>query len=176
MVITPLLLSSLMMTMSGSTSFYDVSQHYDYSIQLSLTTRHFNPRPEHHNTQQFKGIERYGANYFSRELENASPSLRTSTPLLGFAYFRNSYDQGTVYAYTGYRKPLLYNYEAQIYAKVTAGLIHGYRDRYRGRIPFNQLGIAPAVIPSVGVQYKRANMEMIFFSLSGVMLNIGYSF
>lgn len=169
MGITSLLLSSLMVTTSASHS-------YDYSVQFSLATHHFNPRPEHHNTQQFKGLERYGDNYFSRELESAFPSLRKATPLLGLAYFRNSYDQGTVYAYTGYRRPLLYNHQAQLYVKVTAGLIHGYRDRYQGRIPFNQLGVAPAVVPSVGIQYQRANMEMIFFSLSGIMLNIGYSF
>jgi hypothetical protein len=176
MLTANLLLSSLLLASPTPGGFYDISEHYRYLVQVSVATRHFSPRPEHHNTQQFKGFERFGDNYFSAQLERRFPTLAQATPLIGAAYFRNSYDQPTVYAYTGYRKPVLYNQQTQIYAKVTMGVIHGYRGRYQGRIPFNQLGTAPAVIPSVGLQHQQVNAEMIFFGLSGVMLNIGYSF
>ncbi|MGX5913694.1 sn-glycerol-3-phosphate transporter [Aliidiomarina sp. Khilg15.8] len=157
-------------------AFFDVGEEYSYLVQTSLATRHFNPRPEHNNSQQFKGIERFGENYFSRYLKPRLDWLQDATPILGAAYFRNSYDQPSVYAYTGFRRPLLYNHQTQIYAKVTVGLIHGYRGLYRDRIPLNQLGTAPVAIPSLGLQHKRTNMEMIFFGDSGVMLNVGYSF
>lgn len=45
------------------------------------------------------------------------------------------------------------------YAKLMAGLIHGYKEPYEDKIPFNGLGIAPAVMPALGARHDRVDIE-----------------
>ena len=40
------------------------------------------------------------------------------------------------------------------YFKLTGGLLHGYKEPYDDKIPLNDLGVAPAILPTLGFQYK----------------------
>lgn len=104
--------------------------------QTSLYTRHFSPDPEHNNQQ----------NLISIELHNSGRWLA------GTAWFKNSFDQPTWYFYAGREFPLWQTSQGlDVRAKVTGGLLRGYRGEYRDKIPLNHLEIAPAILPSIGV-------------------------
>ena len=51
--------------------------------------------------------------------------------------------------------------------------MHGYRGEFRDKIPFNRIGVAPAILPAIGIDYRRANLELIPFGKAGLMVNIG---
>lgn len=151
-------------------------QTFTYTVTTSLWTTHFNPRPEHNNTQYFLGIERHGDNFVTRPLQARFETLAQADPMLGIAHFQNSFAQSTLYAYAGFTKNFWNYKELNARVKVSAGFIHGYRNEFQNKIPFNNFGTSPAAIPSVSLHYRRFNTEMILFGTSGLMLNVGYSF
>ena len=132
-----------------------VKQRYLYS---SLYTRHYDPEPEHVNDQNLLGFE--------TQFENDH--------LWGLAFFDNSFGQDSQYLYIG-RKYRAFGSE-RWYFKLTGGLLHGYDEPYENKIPLNELGIAPAIIPGIGYQYKRFNAEFVQLALSGLMITAGISF
>lgn len=124
-------------------------------IQTSLYTKHFKPKSRHNNHQELIGLERHTEQSY----------------LLGGATFLNSYDQRAYYGYVGKRIEFA---GTPFYSKVTAGLLYGYRGKYRDKIPLNRLGVAPAIIPSMGVQYQRLNAEILLLGAAATMINIGF--
>ncbi|RUO33118.1 sn-glycerol-3-phosphate transporter [Aliidiomarina soli] len=147
-----------------------------YTLSTSLWTTHFNPQPDHNNTQHFIGFERRGDNMVSIPLNTRFPALNNATPLLGFAFFNNSFSQSSVYAYAGYDYNFWQRENSAMFAKVTAGFIHGYRNEYQDKVPFNHFGTSPAAVPSLGFRYKQMNAELAVLGVSGAMLLIGYNF
>ena len=92
--------------------------------------------------------------------------------LVGASVFDNSFGQPSQYVYAGWRaRP--FEQAQPFYVKVSAGLTHGYKDRYRDKIPFNHSGIAPVVIPSVGFCVSRICSEVVLFGGAGVLLTLG---
>jgi hypothetical protein len=148
----------------------------DYAVMTSLWTTHWSPQPYHNNDQRLIGLERFGSNFATRPLEHNTNLLNNATPLLGATLFRNSFDQRSTYAYTGFRQQVAGNYRTQAYVKLTAGVLHGYRGEHRDKIPFNRFGVTVAAIPSMGIQHRRMNAEAVLFGTAGLMLNIGYTF
>jgi hypothetical protein len=126
-------------------------------VQTSVYTRHFSPSPEHNNQQNLIGLERN----------------EPSAWLYGAATFRNSFDQRSVYAYAGKR---FESADQPFYAKLSAGLLYGYKGKYRDKIPLNRFGIAPALIPGVGVKLGQVSAEMVLLGSSAVMANVGLRF
>ena len=127
-------------------------------VSTSLYTRHFHPSPDHNNHQRLIGLER----------------IRDDGRLIGLAFFRNSFDQPSTMAFIGQRWDSTERLPGA-YLKLIGGLLHGYKDEYRDKIPFNRFGIAPVVIPSVGWQFGRGALEMVLFGNSGVMWTVGYT-
>lgn len=126
-------------------------------VQTSLYTQHFSPDPEHNNRQDLLGLEYNEA----------------SGMVYGGATFRNSFGQRSFYGYAGKR----FDSRAYpVYFKITGGLLKGYRGEYRDKIPLNRLGIAPVIIPGVGVQMGLVNAEAILLGASAAMLNVGIRF
>src|SRR5690606_31693964 len=126
-------------------------------IQASVFTTHYDDDPEHDNRQRLLGLEYSGLDEW----------------LLGGVTFRNSFSQRSAYVYTG-RK--FEHAHSPLFFKVTGGLLHGYRGEYQDKIPFNQLGVAPAIIPSVGVERGRLSSELVVLGAAALMVNLGVSF
>ncbi len=94
----------------------------------------------------------------------------------GLALFRNSFGQPSAYAYVGKRWDNLLG-NPQLFAKVSAGLIYGYKDKYKDKIPFNDYGIAPAIIPSLGYSFTRDDsMQVMVLGTAGLLFSYGRSF
>jgi hypothetical protein len=94
----------------------------------------------------------------------------------GLALFRNSFGQPSAYAYVGKRWDNLLG-NPQLFANVSAGLIYGYKDKYKDKIPFNDYGIAPAIIPSLGYSFTRDDsMQVMVLGTAGLLFSYGRSF
>ncbi|MFJ3482532.1 sn-glycerol-3-phosphate transporter [Pseudomonas sp. NPDC090202] len=128
-----------------------------WQIQTSVYTRHFSPSSEHNNQQNLIGLERNEASGW----------------LYGAATFRNSFYQRSFYAYAGKR---FESADHPFYAKLTGGLLYGYKGKYRDKIPLNRFGIAPALIPGVGVHLGPVTAELVLLGMSAGMINVGLRF
>lgn len=125
-------------------------------LQTSLYTRHFHPTPEHQNHNKLVNLERQ----------------RSDDWLGGAAWFLNSFDQPTWYLYIG-RQWRPFDSMPNVHVKLTGGLIHGYKDQYKDKIPLNHWGTAPALLPSIGYSGKRFGTEVILFGTAGLMWTAG---
>lgn len=129
------------------------------SFQTSIYTKHWNPKPEHNNKQLLLSLEVYKKNRW----------------LAGFASFRNSFDQPTQFLYAGYSWALPHTRDHG-YFKLAAGPMHGYKGKYKDKIPLNQAGVAPAVLPAFGFEYDQFRSELVVFGGAGFMLTMGFQF
>jgi hypothetical protein len=66
----------------------------------------------------------------------------------GFSAFQNSFGQPSAYAYYGYTWNNLW--DTRFYAKLSGGIIYGYKDQYANKVPFNHDGFGLGIIPAVG--------------------------
>lgn len=143
-------------------------------LKTSMYTRHYSDDPRHNNHQRMINLEYiarsdYGPAWTDRAFAHA-PQTRW---LVGAAAFRNSFGQDSTYLYGGFRREIVSMEHTSIYVKLTGGLLHGYRGKYRDKIHFNRFGVAPAVLPSVGIDHRRINLELVPFGTAGLMVNIG---
>lgn len=145
----------LVLTVTVQTSFAETNDKSFWSFQTSVYTKHFNPKREHNNHQELIGID-YN---------------RPSGWFYGGATFRNSFRQRSVYAYAGKRFDLE---NTPFYARISGGLIYGYHGKYKNKIPLNGLGVAPAIIPAVGIQIKSVNAEILLLGFNAMMVNVGF--
>ncbi len=129
-------------------------------VQTSLYTDHFSSDPNHTNNQQLIGLELH------------NPDLWFT----GFARFKNSFNQDSHYLYVGREFPVWESADTRIRAKLTAGALHGYRGEYRDKIPFNRYEVAPGILPTVGVSWKRLETDLMVFGTAGLMVTAGYRF
>lgn len=130
----------------------------EWRFQTSLYTAHWDPEPDHENTSKVLNLE-----------------ITTGKRwMVGFAVFDNSFGQPSQYAYTGYAWKLFRRDWA--YFKLTGGLLHGYKDEFEDKIPLNDLGIAPAIVPSLGFKYKRVLGEVQILGMSAITVTAGFSF
>jgi hypothetical protein len=96
----------------------------------------------------------------------------TQTWLVGAAAFDNSFGQPSQYVYGGFRwRP--FDAAQPFYVKVSAGLVHGYKDQYRDKIPLNHSGVAPVIIPSFGYCFNRLCSEVVVFGGAGLLWTLG---
>lgn len=132
-----------------------------FYFQTSIWTKHFHPSPDHVNTQDLLNLDwRFDRFWAGGQW------------LAGAALFKNSFGQPSQYVYGGWlARPFQ---DAQpLYFKITAGVLHGYKEPYEHKIPFNSSGYAPAILPSVGYCYNRICSEFVVFGTAGVMLTLG---
>lgn len=130
-------------------------------VQSSVYTMHYSHNPEHNNQQDLIALE----------LHNPQRWLG------GMAWFKNSFNQPTWFWYAGREFPLWQPSDKfTVRAKLAAGLLRGYKGKYRNKIPFNDAGIAPAILPSIGARYGRFESDLIIYGTAGLMVNVGVRF
>ncbi len=148
-------LAGLLLIAAGNASALEI---IEWRFQTSLYTKHWSPDPAHVNNSKLLNLE-----------------FETSSRwLYGFAYFDNSFGQPSQYLYAGYSWPLFSTNWA--YFKLTGGLLHGYKEPYDEKIPLNDLGIAPAIVPTFGLKYKRVLTELQILGNSAITVTAGFNF
>jgi hypothetical protein len=132
---------------------------HKWDLTLSPYTYHWHYSPNHHPVK-------LGA--MDRHLSGGR--------FCGMALFTNSFGQGSAYVYVGQRWDNLFG-NPKLFTKVSGGLLYGYRNEYKNKIPFNNYGIAPAVIPSLGYAFTPTDSAQIFvLGTAGVLFAYGHSF
>lgn len=129
-----------------------------WSVAISLYTKHFDPDPDHVNDQNLVAVQADFHNDW----------------LAGVSVFDNSFGQSSQFLYVGYSWPIMRS--EYWYVKLMGGLLHGYKEPYEDKIPLNGLGIAPAIVPSLGFQYRRVFAEAHLGGLAVVTLTAGFRF
>jgi hypothetical protein len=129
-----------------------------WNIQTSLYTKHWDSDPEHTNHQKLIGPELVFENDY----------------LVGLAIFRNSFDQPSQFLYIG-KTWRLFRSE-YFYFKLVGGLLHGYKEPFEDKIPLNGLGVAPAILPSFGIRYKRVMVEAQIAGTAAITITGGLRF
>jgi hypothetical protein len=129
-----------------------------WNINTSIHTSHFKPEEYHVNDQNLAGVEAR----FDRDW------------VIGAAVFDNSFGQESQFVYMG--KSWYLGNSRHWYGKLRAGLLHGYDEPYDDKIPFNGLGIAPALIPALGFRYRWFRAEANLGGVSTLTITAGVSF
>jgi len=129
-----------------------------WNIQTSLYTKHWDPEPDHTDHQKLIGPELVFENNY----------------LVGLAIFKNSFDQSSQFLYIGKTWRLFRS--DYFYFKLVGGLLHGYKEPYEDKIPFNGLGVAPAILPSFGFRYKRVMLEAQIAGTAAITITGGLRF
>ena len=130
-----------------------------WNLSFSPYTHHWRYSPDH------KPV-------FLASLEQRMPHDR----FCGVALFRNSFGQPSAYVYVGKQWNGVLN-TPKMFTKVSVGLIYGYKGKYQHKIPFNDYGIAPAVIPSLGWQFnKQESAQVMVLGTAGLLFAYGRSF
>ena len=129
-----------------------------WNIQTSLYTKHWDPEPDHTDHQKLIGPELVFENNY----------------LVGLAIFRNSFDQPSQFLYIGKTWRLFRS--DYFYFKLVGGLLHGYKEPYEDKIPLNGLGVAPAILPSFGIRYKRVMVEAQIAGTAAITITGGLRF
>jgi hypothetical protein len=148
-------LMALIMLISEGVNAFEITE---WRLRTSVYTKHWDPDPEHNNSPGSLNLE----------------FKEASGWLYGAAFFDNSFDQFSQYVYVG-REWSMFSRD-WAYVKVTGGLIHGYKEPYEDKIPLNGLGIAPAIVPTIGVKYKRVHSELQILGLAAITLTVGFDF
>ena len=130
----------------------------EWRFQTSLYTHHWSYNPDHNDKQRLLDIEAMFENRW----------------LAGASFFYNSFDQPSEFVYMGYEWPLFHS--RYFYFQLVGGLIHGYKDPYQDKIPLNGLGVAPAILPVLGVRYKWAFSQLLIGGTAAITVTAGFSF
>lgn len=142
-------------------SWYALPESWEvqgWNINTSIHTTHFKPEDYHVNDQKLLGVEaRFDRNW-----------------VIGGAVFDNSFGQDSQFLYLG--KSWYLGDSEHWYGKLMVGLLHGYEEPYEDKIPFNGLGIAPALIPALGFRYKWFRVEANLGGVSTLTFTAGVSF
>jgi hypothetical protein len=145
----------LLLVFAGNAKAMEIAE---WHLRTSLYTKHWSPDPDHVNDQKLINIE-----------------FQTTTRwIYGFAYFDNSFGQPSQYLYGGYVWPLFGKDWA--YFSLTGGILHGYKEPYEDKVPLNQLGFSPAIIPTFGLKYKRLFTEVQIAGTAAITVTAGFSF
>lgn len=109
---------------------------YRWRIELSPHTTHYHYNPEHRQVRLL-GLEREASD----------------NSFYGLALFSNSFGQDSGYLYAGKSFYGLFESLPQVYLKVSAGVLYGYKPPYENKVPLNYKGFSPAVVPAFGWRF-----------------------
>ncbi|MEO8156604.1 MAG: hypothetical protein ABI648_02325 [Betaproteobacteria bacterium] len=91
----------------------------------------------------------------------------------GAVSFRNSYYQNAAYVYAG-RRWFIDAVDENLYLKVTAGFVYGYKKPYEDKLPVNHNGYGFGIVPALGYQFGRANAQIVFLGATALAFTVGY--
>lgn len=94
----------------------------------------------------------------------------------GLALFRNSFGQPSAYAYVGQRWDNILG-NPQLSVKVSYGVIYGYVEDHRDKVPFNWNGFSPTVIPMLAYQLNpRDSLDLMVLGTAGLVFAYSRNF
>lgn len=96
--------------------------------------------------------------------------------LWGAALFNNSFGQTSGYVYYGHQWDGVFG-QPGLYTKLSAGVIYGYRGKYKDKVPYNHDGFSPAIIPAIGYRLTPVDaVQVAILGTAGVMFSYSRRF
>ena len=94
----------------------------------------------------------------------------------GLALFNNSFGQPSAYVYVG-KQWNGWIGDPKWFVKVSAGVIHGYKDEHKDALTYNHSGFAPVAIPAVGYDFtSKDSANVTLLGTAGVLFAYGHKF
>lgn len=133
----------------------------NYFLQASFYTYHYSEKDYHNNQQQLIGFERHYSN----------------NDLNGIAFFKNTYEQESIYIYGGTNYSLFSIGRTEITAKFTFGIVHGY-DNQDGKYHtwMHKMGTFPGIVFAFGLRQEPFRLDIIPFADAGIIITGGVEF
>lgn len=131
------------------------------------TAWHFDPSPDHADHNHLVSVELLTTRWTFWKADRST---------LGLALFDNSFGQFSQYVFFGLEWDLAKAFGGTFYANVTGGLLHGYKPPYENKIPFNQYGTAPVLIPTAGWRYGHFSVTASLLGLNGIIFGASWAF
>lgn len=128
---------------------------------------HFSHSDEHADFNHLVGVELLTRRWTFWGAERAT---------IGLALFDNSFGQFSQYLSFGQEWDLWRLGPGRVYVNVSVGLLHGYKEPYENKIPFNQFGIAPAAIPTLGWRYGPFALTASALGTNGFLFGASWMF
>jgi hypothetical protein len=129
-------------------------------LQTGVYGRHYGSRPDLNEEYRYLGLEYHWVSRW----------------LAGAATFRNSFDQSCQMLYGGKLWRPLEERAPLLHLKLVGGLVHGYKGEYDDNIPWNEYGVAPMILPTVGVSGRRFTSDVVFYYRAGFLVTVGVLF
>jgi hypothetical protein len=153
------LVASLAAPHAQATDFTTFGGPGHWRVVASPFTQHWRPSDEHRAVYAL-GVERQ----------------RDDLWLGGAAYFRNSFGQPSAYVYLGKRYEGFFG-KPELFAQVSAGVIYGYKGKYKNKLPLNVNGFAPGAVLSGGWQFNpEAAFSLHLLGDAAVMFQFSWDF
>lgn len=134
----------------------------DLYFQVGAYT-HFRENPEFKGRNLMFGLE-------------AIKSKGVDDKVFGILLFDNSFGQASQYAYIGKK----WNFSGRLnhfHARLTAGILHGYKEPYDNKLPLTtKNGWSPGILPSIGYQKGRFGFDLKLLGYEGIMFATGFTF
>ncbi|WP_456378596.1 hypothetical protein [Thiolapillus sp.] len=151
------LLASLLVLGSAQALAEEKWYEYEHLYLQGGTFIHFSSSDDHSGSNLLIGLEAQKSNNW----------------LYGLALFDNSFGQFSQYAYVGKSWDFSGKLE-NFHAKLTAGIIHGYREPWDDKIPLNSKnGWAPGLVPSFGYKKGQFGIDIMLLGNSGLLFTMG---
>lgn len=97
--------------------------------------------------------------------------------LAGLAYFSNSFGQPSAYAYLGRRFNDLSEQWPTFFAQASAGVIYGYKGKFKDKVALNVNGFAPGALIGVGWQFDRQSaLTLHLIGDAALMIQLSWDF
>lgn len=128
---------------------------------------HFNSSPEHVDFNHLVALD---------WLTSRWTIWKADRSIVGFAVFDNSFGQFSQYLYGGLEWTLWPLGGGEFYVDLTAGLMHGYSGIYKNKIPLNNLGVAPVIVPALGWRRSGVGVSVMILGTAGLLFGISYAF
>lgn len=91
----------------------------------------------------------------------------------GVSYFKNSYNQPSLFVYPWgrqYNNLMGYN---SLFIKWGSGVLYGYVNEYKDKVPLNHNGFSPGLILALGWRFSaNSNVQLNFLGPWGVMFSV----
>lgn len=135
----------------------EVGQQWTFTFAPYV--HHWIPDPEHKPAVVFALERRVAGNRFC-----------------GLSLFRNSFGQPSAYVYVGQRWDGVLG-EPQLSFKVSYGVIYGYVDDHRDKVPFNWNGFSPTAIPALAYQLSpHHSLDVMALGTAGLVFAYSHTF
>jgi hypothetical protein len=131
-----------------------------YDLFASPFTHHWSHSPKH------KPVRLLGLN---KRLPNDR--------FCGVSAFTNSFGQPSLYAYVGKTWPHISDRYPNLYASLSAGIMYGYVDEYKNKVPLNFKGFSPGLIPALGYRITPStSAEVHVLGTAALMFGVNHRF